>query len=448
MPGQPNTRARRAAGAPRAAPRSAARGRRARRPRPAPTGGTSRPRPDGAGGGDAQAPAAALAPPADREPLRRARRRGSRGFACRSACGAAGAARPGVARARPRPQPRAASTRWSSSAPTGDADDASVAPRRGAPALARSRACRAPRSTGPVVVVARATARARPRRPPRWRSSRAAPRCRPASIDAEVQGHKVFFGAERPAELSYVVGGSQPANVAGRAGPRRPTARSIAQWAPGAVAPGVAADRPVGRHRRRQGRSATGVYQFRVTATDRGDRRCAPPARQSERRRRPAGTRRPRGARRVHVPALPLPDRGAHDYGEARRASAAGAATRARTSSPPAARRSSPPAAASCSSSSSTRARATTSSSTATRTGIDFGYMHLREAALVQRGRPRQDGPARSASSATPAARRLPPALRGVDGAGLVQRRRAFDPLPDLRAWDAQSWDHDRSRSC
>ena len=73
------------------------------------------------------------------------------------------------------------------------------------------------------------------------------------------------------------------------------------------------------------------------------------------------------------------------------------------------------------------------------RTGTDFVYMHLREAALVDKGDKVKTGQLIGFVGDTGRAERLPPALRGVDGAGLVQRRQAVRSAARPAAWDAQS---------
>ena len=140
-------------------------------------------------------------------------------------------------------------------------------------------------------------------------------------IDAEVQGSKVFFGARRPAELSYVVGGSRPATVQVEL-VRAADGAVVQQWAPGEVAPGVAQtvrwDGTVAGEVQRDG-----LYQFRVTATDSSG---VPP-----RRARPGAggarsARRPRQRAGEVAAAAPgaftflryrFPLVGAHDYAEA-----------------------------------------------------------------------------------------------------------------------------------
>ena len=61
------------------------------------------------------------------------------------------------------------------------------------------------------------------------------------------------------------------------------------------------------------------------------------------------------------------------------------------------------------------------------RTGIDYTYMHLRDAALVNSG-PRPHRPADRLRRPDPGAPAEPPALRDVERAGLVRRRLAVRP--------------------
>ena len=159
-------------------------------------------------------------------------------------------------------------------------------------------------------------------------------------IDAEVQGHKVFFGApatrrallrrrrhrSRPTCVVELVRGSDGARdraVDARRRSRRACRRPSSGTAPSA-----------GKVQR------DGVYQFRVTATDATGVRAV--SSQEPR----AG--RPTAPGRVHASsATASRSRARTASARARRRSAAAAATRATTSSPRAARRSSPRAAAS-----------------------------------------------------------------------------------------------------
>ena len=63
------------------------------------------------------------------------------------------------------------------------------------------------------------------------------------------------------------------------------------------------------------------------------------------------------------------------------------------------------------------------------RTGIDYGYMHLREAALVDKGERVRTGQLLGYVGDT-GAPRLPPALRDVEAPGWYSGGSALDPLP------------------
>ena len=73
-------------------------------------------------------------------------------------------------------------------------------------------------------------------------------------------------------------------------------------------------------------------------------------------------------------------------------------------------------------------------------TGVDYAYMHLRAAALVDKGERVRTGQLIGYVGDTGDAQRLPPALRDVERARAgTAAARAFDPLPDLLAWDKRS---------
>jgi murein DD-endopeptidase MepM/ murein hydrolase activator NlpD len=85
------------------------------------------------------------------------------------------------------------------------------------------------------------------------------------AIDVEVQGNRVFYGAERMAQVSYLVRGSQPANVAVEL-IRLADGVAITRWEPGLVPPATPQtinwDGTAGGKVQRDGR-----YFFRVFAT-------------------------------------------------------------------------------------------------------------------------------------------------------------------------------------
>ena len=256
------------------------------------------------------------------------------------------------------------------------ADDTSVAPRS---ARKRTLSARVPRTaeTGRIAVALRDGTRSPAT--PQPLTVEAAPAALPAGvIDAEAQGHKVFFGAQRTAELSYVVGGTQPANVQVEL-VRGTDGVAIASWSPGAVPPGVP------QTVEWDGTAAgvvqrDGVYQFRVTATD------------------AAGTRATSAQDPVTEPVEPdapgaftflgyrFPIQGAHEFGDGAAAFGGGRGHQghdvfAACGTPIVAARGG-------------KVEFKQYHSRAgyylvidgARTGTDFVYMHLREAALVGKG--------------------------------------------------------------
>ncbi len=223
---------------------------------------------------------------------------------CRTACGAAGAARPGsLVRLYGRGLRKIDEVIFLG-ADADTADDASVAPRS---ATRRSLLARVPRTA--------LSGRVAAERPDGTRSPataaplavEAVPTSLPAGvIDAEVQGHKVFFGAQRPAELSYVVGGAAPADVLVEL-VRGSDGAAVAQWTAGRRRPGTP------QTVRWDGTAAgkvqkDGVYQFRVTATDATGVRAV-----SSQEPEPAAADDP-GAFTFHGYRFPI--QGAHEFGE------------------------------------------------------------------------------------------------------------------------------------
>jgi murein DD-endopeptidase MepM/ murein hydrolase activator NlpD len=73
------------------------------------------------------------------------------------------------------------------------------------------------------------------------------------------------------------------------------------------------------------------------------------------------------------------------------------------------------------------------------RTGTDFVYMHLREAALVEKGDKVKTGQPIGFVGDTGAADGCHLHFEEWTAPGWYSGGSAFDPLPDLRAWDAQS---------
>jgi peptidase M23-like protein len=305
------------------------------------------------------------------------------------------------------------------------ADDASVAPRS---AGARAVVARVPRTavTGRIAVARREGTRSPAT--PLPLTVEPAPTVLPAGlIDAEVQRHKVFFGGQRQAELSYVLGGSQPANVVVEL-IRGSDGTAIAQWSPGAVPPGVpqtvrwdgTADGVVQRD---------GVYQFRVTATDAvGSRATSSQA--------PIDAETPAAFKFL---GYRFPLLGAHDYGHGEAAFGGGRGHQgqdvfAACGTPIVAARGG-----------TVKFKEFHSRAghyvviDGARTGTDFAYMHLRDAALVDVGDKVMTGQPIGFVGDTGRASECHLHFEEWTAPGWYDGGRAFDPLPDLRAWDAQS---------
>jgi murein DD-endopeptidase MepM/ murein hydrolase activator NlpD len=412
-----------------------------------PTGGTSPALP-----APAEAPGAAraleLAPPPGANLYGKSAPR-IRRIACRSDCGAAGAARPGsLVRVRGRNLEPLAEVAFVGA--EGDADDASVAPRR---VRRRSLVARVPRTaaSGPVVLVradgtrspaSRQSVTVEPQ--PQAEAKRSAAGDEPEGrgrlpagvVDAEVQGRKVFFGAPRPAELSYVVGGSEPANVEVEL-VRAADGEVVRRWSPGAVAPGVAQtvrwDGTVGDAVQRDG-----VYEFRVTTpgTAAAARRAlgAPGARTTRAPRAVAGAPGAFTFLRYRFPLI-----GAHDYAEEAARFGGGRGHQgqdvfAACGTPVVAARGGV-----------VKFKEFQSAAgnyvviDGARTGVDFAYMHLREAGLVDEGDRVKTGQPIGFVGATGRASGCHLHFEQWTAPGWYSGGSAFDPLPDLRAWDEQS---------
>jgi murein DD-endopeptidase MepM/ murein hydrolase activator NlpD len=149
----------------------------------------------------------------------------------------------------------------------GAADDVAVAPLRARKTYVDARVPRTAVS-GPVMVVSADGADSAPSAVALTIDAAAPPATSDAGdslgIDVEVQGNRVFYGAERMAQVSYMVRGSQPANVAVEL-IRLSDDVAITRWEPGLVPPGapqmVTWDGTAGGRVQRAGR-----YAFRVSA--------------------------------------------------------------------------------------------------------------------------------------------------------------------------------------
>ena len=350
-----------------------------------------------------------------------------RRISCRLSCGAAGEARPGsLVRVYGRSLRKVEEVIFLGT--DGDvADDASVAPRSTA---RRSVLARVPRTalTGRVAV-----ARADGTRSPATAAPltvEPVPTSLPAGvIDAEVQGHTVFYGAQRPAELSYVVGGTAPADVLVEL-VRGADGAAIAQWTPGTVAPGVP------QTVRWDGTAAgkvqkDGVYQFRVTATDATGVRAV-----SSQEPGPVASDEP-GA--FTFLGYRFPVGGAHSYGEFGAAFGGGRGHQgqdvfAACGTPLVAARGGV-----------VKFKQYHGAAghyiviDGERTGIDFVYMHMREAAIVDKGDRVRTGQPIGYVGDTGRADGCHLHFEEWTEPGWYSGGSAFDPLPDLQAWDARS---------
>jgi murein DD-endopeptidase MepM/ murein hydrolase activator NlpD len=379
----------------------------------------------GAAPGPAQSPAAEAAPPPTANLYGRPAPRIKR-LACRSACAAtAAAARPGsLVRLTGRGLKRVDEVIFLGADGDG-ADDASVAPRS---ARRRALVVRVPRTavTGRVAVAlpdgTRSPATAAPL------TVEPAPAVLPAGvIDAEAQGHKVFFGAQREAELSYVVGGLEPASVLVEL-IRGSDGAAIAHWSPGDVQPGVA------QTIRWDGTAAgavqpDGVYQFRVTATDASGTRAMSSQEPVD----------PEAPGAFTFLGYRFPVQGAHDFGEFGAGFGGGRGHQgqdvfADCGTPVVAARGG-----------TVKFKEFHSRAghyvviDGARTGTDFAYMHLRDAALVDEGDKVKTGQPLGFVGDTGRASECHLHFEEWTAPGWYDGGKAFDPLPDLQAWDEQS---------
>jgi murein DD-endopeptidase MepM/ murein hydrolase activator NlpD len=308
----------------------------------------------------------------------------------------------------------------------GEADDASVAPRA---ARRRSLLARVPLSavSGPIALaLADGTLSAGSRRPLTVEPRPVQP---PAGvIDAEVQRQKVFFGEQREAELSYVVGGSEPASVRVDL-IRAADGAAIEQWAPGEVQPGVPQtirwDGTAGGKLQRDG-----VYRFQVSATSGSGRLAA----SSD-----VGPVVPEPRGEFTFLRYRFPLIGAHDYGEGAARFGGG---RGHQGQDVFAECGTPIVAARGGVVQFKRFQSAAGNYVVidgARTGVDFGYMHLREAAIVDEGDRVKTGQLIGYVGATGRASGCHLHFEEWTAPGWYSGGSAFDPMPDLRAWDAES---------
>ena len=348
-------------------------------------------------------------------------------FSCRTGCAAVTVARPGsLIRVSGTNLKRVDEVIFLGS-DVDELDDTSVAPRSTAK---RSLVARVPRTAlSGRVVVALADGTRSPATPAALTVEPAAAAPPAGVIDAEVQGHKVFFGAQQTAELSYVVGGAQPADVLvelirGRDG------LAIASWNQTAVAPGVPQavewDGTVAGKVQRDG-----VYQFRVTATDPSGVRAV-----SSQVPEPVDQAAPDAFRFL---GYRFPIAGAHQFGEGAGAFGGGRGHQghdvfAACGTPLVAAR------GGVVKTKQYHARAGYYLVIdGAQSGADFAYMHLREAALVDVGDKVKTGQLIGFVGDTGRADGCHLHFEAWSAPGWYSGGAPFDPLPLLRAWDARS---------
>jgi len=347
---------------------------------------------------------------------------------CVRGCAPSGAARPGaLLRVRGRGIAGALSVVFEGAA--GDADDVIVRP------LKRRRHSvdvQVPRLAvaGPVSVVdahgARSPAAPTPlaiEPPPPATMSAGAP-----AVEVEVAGHTVFFDATRPARLSYLVRGAAPASVAVEL-VRAQDGQVIRRWAAGPVAPGepqsLTWDGTAGGRVQREGR-----YEFRVVAHDASGARALSAATTSADEPGPGS---------FEFLRHQFPVQGPHDFGEGAAAFGGGRGHQgqdvfADCGTPIVAARGG-----------TVKFKQFHSRAghyiviDGARTGMDYAYMHLRDAALVAAGERVRTGQLVGYVGATGRASGCHLHFEIWRAPGWYSGGQPLDPLPQLRAWAAAS---------
>jgi murein DD-endopeptidase MepM/ murein hydrolase activator NlpD len=252
------------------------------------------------------------------------------------------------------------------------------------------------------------------------------------SIDVDVQAPKAYFDAIKPMRVSYVVHDDRPVNVRVEL-VRQSDGAVIAGWAPGVVAPdtpqvvewnGLAGSRV----------QKPGRYAFRVTAADE------------------AGALRASSAAVEQPPAEAAPDpstfvflrhqfpvRGPHGYGEFAAKFGGGRGHQgqdifAACGTPMVAARGG-----------TVKFKQYHSRAgyylviDGEQTSVDYAYMHLQSAALVDKGDRVRTGQLIGYVGDTGAASGCHLHFETWSGPGWYSGGSAFDPLPDLLAWDRRS---------
>ena len=248
-------------------------------------------------------------------------------------------------------------------------------------------------------------------------------------VDAEVQEHKVFFGARKPASLSYVVGGARAASVEIDL-LRGSDGAVVGHWSAQGVVPGE--PRTVEWDGTVDGKVAKqGLYRFEVTATDAAGLRAT-----SAQSAAPAEGETPDAFRflKFRFPIL-----GAHSFGEDGAAFGGGRGHQGHD------------VFAECGTALVAARGGTVKFKQfqaragnyvvidGARTGVDYAYMHLRDEALVDKGDKVATGQLIGYVGDTGRAFGCHLHFEEWSAPGWYTGGSAFDPLPDLLAWDAQS---------
>ena len=372
----------------------------------------------------APAPRSAPALPPVRSKVRLA------GLECASGCGTAGAVRPGaLLRVRGQGLRRTAEVEFGGA--PGPADDVAAAPLRRTKGLLDVRVPLGAVS-GPVTVLDRDGVASAPAPAPLSVEPATHSAVGP-SIDVDVHAPKAYFDAQNPIRVAYVVHDDRPVDVRVEL-VRQADGAVVASWAPGVVAPetpqvlqwnGLAGGRV-----QRPGR-----YSFRVTAADEAGALRASSAQAGQPAEAPAA---PDPSAFVFL-RHQFPIRGPHGYGEYAASFGGGRGHQgqdvfAACGTPLVAARGG-------------LVKFKQYHSRAghylvvdgERTGVDYAYMHLASAALVNKGDRVRTGQLIGYVGDTGAASGCHLHLELWQAPGWYSGGSAFDPLPSLLAWDRQS---------
>ena len=355
-------------------------------------------------------------------------------LACASGCGANGAVRPGaLLRVRGTGMRRTAEVRFDGAA--GDADDVSAAPveRR-----KTSVDVRVPlgAATGSVTVLDKDGVLTKPAPAPL--TVEVPPAATPAadgpSIDVDVQAPKAFFDSLRPMKMSYVVNDDRAVDVRIEL-VREKDQAVVASWTPGVVQPGtpqlVQWNGMAGGRVQKPGR-----YVFRVSAADEAGALRASSAQVTTEE--PAAPQEPDPASfrflRHTFPVL-----GPHGYGEFAASFGGGRGHQgqdvfAACGTPIVAARGGTVKFKQYHSRAGYYAVVD-----GERTGVDYAYMHLQSAALVDKGDRVRTGQLIGYAGATGRMSDCGLHFEMWKSPGWYSGGSPFDPLPDLLSWDKVS---------